>query len=123
MFTANRDVQPEDYLPDGRYNHVQQVQDRLRFLRFLLKVSRAAYCPHLELEPFESLITVADGLEGIINLTDAEHHPELQLLLLHEISANSSLSRSSAQLFSIWLTTLTSLNPGLRPWAWLLVCS
>ena len=28
---------PEDLYPDGRYNHILQVQERLNFLRFLLK--------------------------------------------------------------------------------------
>ncbi|CAF4473380.1 unnamed protein product, partial [Didymodactylos carnosus] len=28
---------PEDYYPDGRFNHIQQIQERLSFLKFILK--------------------------------------------------------------------------------------
>lgn len=34
----------ETYLPDGRYNHVMQVQERLNFLRFLLKDGQLWLC-------------------------------------------------------------------------------
>ncbi|XP_026291782.1 probable ubiquitin carboxyl-terminal hydrolase FAF-X isoform X3 [Frankliniella occidentalis] len=34
---ANPNLDPNDYFPDKRFNHVAQVQDRLNFLRFLLK--------------------------------------------------------------------------------------
>lgn len=32
------DIDPNTYTPDRRYNHIMQVQERLNFLRFLLKV-------------------------------------------------------------------------------------
>jgi len=32
------DIDPNTYKHDNRYNHVMQVQERLNFLRFLLKV-------------------------------------------------------------------------------------
>ena len=35
---------PEYFLPDGRYNHVLQVQERLSFLRFLLKDGQLWLC-------------------------------------------------------------------------------
>ena len=35
---------PEDLYPDGRYNHVLQVQERLNFLRFLLKDGQLWLC-------------------------------------------------------------------------------
>lgn len=44
MLLENPNVLPEDYLPDGRYNHIQQVSDRLRFLRFILKDGHLWLC-------------------------------------------------------------------------------
>ncbi|XP_013401949.1 probable ubiquitin carboxyl-terminal hydrolase FAF-X isoform X1 [Lingula anatina] len=38
------EIQPEDILPDGRFNHIQQVQERLKFLRFLLKDGQLWLC-------------------------------------------------------------------------------
>lgn len=35
---------PTTIFPDGRFNHVQQVNDRLRFLRFLLKDGQLWLC-------------------------------------------------------------------------------
>lgn len=35
---------PADYYPDGRFNHVCQVQERLNFLRFLLKDGQLWLC-------------------------------------------------------------------------------
>ena len=35
---------PEDLYPDGRYNHILQVQERLNFLRFLLKDGQLWLC-------------------------------------------------------------------------------
>ena len=29
----NPDIEPVNILPDGRFNHIQQVQERLKFLR------------------------------------------------------------------------------------------
>ena len=40
----HQDVDPANILPDGRFNHVQQVQERLRFLRFLLKDGQLWLC-------------------------------------------------------------------------------
>jgi len=34
----NPNVDPGKYCPDGRYTHLQQVQERLYFLKFCLKV-------------------------------------------------------------------------------------
>nr|CAH0098909.1 unnamed protein product [Daphnia galeata] len=39
---ANHD--PLTYLPDGRYSHVLQVQERLSFFRFLLKDGQLWLC-------------------------------------------------------------------------------
>lgn len=35
---------PENFFPDGRYNHLLQVQERLSFLRFLLKDGQLWLC-------------------------------------------------------------------------------
>ncbi|XP_052826881.1 probable ubiquitin carboxyl-terminal hydrolase FAF-X, partial [Octopus bimaculoides] len=35
---------PSNIYPDGRFNHIQQVQERLRFLRFLLKDGQLWLC-------------------------------------------------------------------------------
>ncbi|KAL4220567.1 putative ubiquitin carboxyl-terminal hydrolase FAF-X [Mactra antiquata] len=37
-------VDPANILPDGRFNHIVQVQERLRFLRFLLKDGQLWLC-------------------------------------------------------------------------------
>lgn len=37
-------VVPSDIYPDGRYNHVTQIQSRLSFLRFLLKDGQLWLC-------------------------------------------------------------------------------
>ncbi len=42
--TEQPDMDPANILPDGRFNHVQQVQERLRFLRFLLKDGQLWLC-------------------------------------------------------------------------------
>ncbi|KAJ9591428.1 hypothetical protein L9F63_002034, partial [Diploptera punctata] len=34
----NNDLDPNSFFPDNRYNHILQVQERLNFLRFLLKI-------------------------------------------------------------------------------------
>lgn len=34
----NPNLDPTKYCPDGRYCHLQQVQERLNFLKFCLKV-------------------------------------------------------------------------------------
>ena len=43
-FPEHPDADPANILPDGRYNHIQQVQERLRFLRFLLKDGQLWLC-------------------------------------------------------------------------------
>ncbi|CAF5163366.1 unnamed protein product [Rotaria magnacalcarata] len=35
---------PEDYYPDGRFNHNQQINERLVFLKFILKEGRMNLC-------------------------------------------------------------------------------
>ena len=38
LFTDNPHItDPESFLPDGRYNHVVQIQERLNFMKYLLK--------------------------------------------------------------------------------------
>lgn len=37
------DIDPNTYTPDRRYNHIMQVQERLNFLRFLLKVNKRKF--------------------------------------------------------------------------------
>jgi ubiquitin carboxyl-terminal hydrolase 9/24 len=39
LVNENPDIDANTYTPDRRYNHIMQVQERLNFLRFLLKVS------------------------------------------------------------------------------------
>ena len=43
-FTDNPNVDPASILPDSRFNHIQQVNERLRFLRFLLKDGQLWLC-------------------------------------------------------------------------------
>lgn len=38
LVKENPDIDANIYMHDGRYNHIMQVQERLNFLRFLLKV-------------------------------------------------------------------------------------
>ncbi|KAK3094503.1 hypothetical protein FSP39_002606 [Pinctada imbricata] len=38
------EIDPSMRLPDGRFNHIQQIQERLRFLRFLLKDGQLWLC-------------------------------------------------------------------------------
>lgn len=42
--TENPDIDPNTFYPDKRYNHIAQVQERLNFLRFLLKVRLQNLC-------------------------------------------------------------------------------
>ncbi|XP_071440611.1 ubiquitin carboxyl-terminal hydrolase 9X isoform X2 [Hetaerina americana] len=44
LFKENPNLDPNDVYPDRRYNHVQQVQERLNFLRFLLKDGQLWLC-------------------------------------------------------------------------------
>lgn len=39
----NHNLDPAKYYPDGRYCHLQQVQERLYFLKFCLKVCFSKY--------------------------------------------------------------------------------
>lgn len=36
----NAEIDAATFMPDRRYSHIVQVQERLNFLRFLLKVKR-----------------------------------------------------------------------------------
>lgn len=38
LVKENPEIDANTFMPDGRYNHIIQVQERLNFLRFLLKV-------------------------------------------------------------------------------------
>lgn len=38
LVKENPEIDANTFMPDGRYNHIMQVQERLNFLRFLLKV-------------------------------------------------------------------------------------
>lgn len=44
LVTENPNADPTTIFPDGRFSHVQQVNDRLRFLRFLLKDGQLWLC-------------------------------------------------------------------------------
>jgi len=44
LVAENSGLDPNSFFPDNRYNHVQQVQERLNFLRFLLKVCALKCC-------------------------------------------------------------------------------
>jgi len=44
FFAEHPNADPTMIFPDGRFNHVQQVNDRLRFLRFLLKDGQLWLC-------------------------------------------------------------------------------
>jgi len=38
LVKENSEIDANTFMPDDRYNHIMQVQERLNFLRFLLKV-------------------------------------------------------------------------------------
>jgi ubiquitin carboxyl-terminal hydrolase 9/24 len=38
LVKENSEIDANIFMPDDRYNHILQVQERLNFLRFLLKV-------------------------------------------------------------------------------------
>lgn len=59
-------VEPENILPDGRFSHVEQVQERLRFLRFLLKDGQLWLCESQARQIWHCLA------ENAIYLTDRE---------------------------------------------------
>lgn len=40
LVKENSEIDANTFMPDGRYNHIMQIQERLNFLRFLLKVSK-----------------------------------------------------------------------------------
>ncbi|KZC06489.1 putative ubiquitin carboxyl-terminal hydrolase FAF-X [Dufourea novaeangliae] len=44
LVKENPDIDPNTYMSDGRYNHIMQVQERLNFLRFLLKDGQLWLC-------------------------------------------------------------------------------
>ncbi|XP_001604458.2 probable ubiquitin carboxyl-terminal hydrolase FAF-X isoform X1 [Nasonia vitripennis] len=44
LVKENSDIDPNTYSPDRRYNHIMQVQERLNFLRFLLKDGQLWLC-------------------------------------------------------------------------------
>ncbi|XP_059479532.1 probable ubiquitin carboxyl-terminal hydrolase FAF-X isoform X3 [Neocloeon triangulifer] len=44
LLVDNPKLDPVQYFPDGRYNHPQQIQERLNFLRFLLKDGQLWLC-------------------------------------------------------------------------------
>ncbi|XP_037075311.1 probable ubiquitin carboxyl-terminal hydrolase FAF-X, partial [Pollicipes pollicipes] len=44
LANSTNDIDVHTYCPDGRYNHVQQIQERLNFLRFLLKDGQLWLC-------------------------------------------------------------------------------
>ncbi|XP_031549243.1 probable ubiquitin carboxyl-terminal hydrolase FAF-X isoform X2 [Actinia tenebrosa] len=44
IVTGKPEMDSQDVIPDGRYNHQQQVQDRLNFLKFLLKDGQLWLC-------------------------------------------------------------------------------
>ncbi|XP_011304639.1 probable ubiquitin carboxyl-terminal hydrolase FAF-X [Fopius arisanus] len=44
LVRENSDIDVMTFMPDGRYNHVMQVQERLNFLRFLLKDGQLWLC-------------------------------------------------------------------------------
>lgn len=43
LVKENPEIDANTFMPDNRYNHIMQVQERLNFLRFLLKVSCNIY--------------------------------------------------------------------------------
>ncbi|KAI5714812.1 hypothetical protein M8J77_005865 [Diaphorina citri] len=44
LVRENPEINPEHYYPDGRYNHITQVQERLSILRFLIKDGQVWLC-------------------------------------------------------------------------------
>ncbi|XP_076067071.1 ubiquitin carboxyl-terminal hydrolase-like faf isoform X3 [Oratosquilla oratoria] len=44
LLSENPEIDPAQIVPDGRYNHILQVQERLSFLRFLLKDGQLWLC-------------------------------------------------------------------------------
>jgi len=61
------DAEPANIFPDGRFNHIQQVQERLKFLRFLLKDGQLWLC-----EPQAKQIWTCLA-ENAIYITDMEN--------------------------------------------------
>ncbi|KAK3596917.1 hypothetical protein CHS0354_031696 [Potamilus streckersoni] len=58
--------EPANIFPDGRFNHIQQVQERLRFLRFLLKDGQLWLCDNQARQIWQCLA------ENAIYTTDRE---------------------------------------------------
>lgn len=46
LVKENPEIDANTFMPDGRYNHIMQVQERLNFLRFLLKVCAKSFTEH-----------------------------------------------------------------------------
>ncbi|XP_046818690.1 probable ubiquitin carboxyl-terminal hydrolase FAF-X isoform X1 [Vespa crabro] len=44
LVKENPDLDPNTFVPDGRYNHIMQVHERLNFLRFLLRDGQLWLC-------------------------------------------------------------------------------
>lgn len=44
FFVENDEIDPNELKTDGRYNHPLQIQERLNFLRFLLKDGQLWLC-------------------------------------------------------------------------------
>ena len=55
VISDHPEVQPEDYMPDHRYNHLQQVTERLKFLRFVLKDGHLWLCSPQAVQIWECL--------------------------------------------------------------------
>ena len=58
VFTDHPNADPTAIFPDGRFNHVQQVNDRLRFLRFLLKDGQLWLCKQQATEASQCLVLI-----------------------------------------------------------------
>jgi len=54
VIAEHLNADPTTIFPDGRFNHVQQVNDRLRFLRFLLKDGQLWLCKQQATEASDS---------------------------------------------------------------------
>ncbi|XP_066599991.1 ubiquitin carboxyl-terminal hydrolase 9X [Prorops nasuta] len=55
LVKKNPDLDPNTFMPDGRYNHIVQVQERLSFLRFLLKDGQLWLCAEQAVQIWQCL--------------------------------------------------------------------
>ncbi|CAH1960059.1 unnamed protein product [Acanthoscelides obtectus] len=55
LYKEQPELTAETYVPDGRYNHTLQVQERLNFLRFLLKDGQLWLCAEQAKQIWQSL--------------------------------------------------------------------